>query len=263
VRLRGFFISTKATADGCIITLMLILNRDQVRRVDRLAIDELGITGVVLMENAGRTCAKVLLDRLGVPPASVQDAGETPAVRSRVAILCGGGNNGGDGYVIARHLHNAGVEVKVYSAVDPAKLTGDALINRRIVEKMDLPRAEIVSAAQLADAEREWAGAALLVDALLGTGFSGEMRPPMAAVIAACNRLHAAGKPVVAVDLPSGLDCDTGKPAAETIRADTTVTFVARKPGFLIPGAEVYSGEVIVAGIGVPPELIARCQKVP
>lgn len=228
---------------------MQALTREQVRQVDRLAIQELGIPGVVLMENAGCRAAEVVLDvlrdRCGLEP----EAG-------RVVVLCGGGNNGGDGYVIARHLHNQGVAVTVFGVTDPARLTGDAAVNHSICEKMGLAVCRIDSDEQLHGAAQAWSDAHIVVDALLGIGFTGTVRPQMAAVIERCNAVE--GPKIVAVDVPSGLDCDTGQPSNAMIRADVTVTFVAPKPGFGMASARPYVGEVIVADIGVPPALIDR-----
>jgi NAD(P)H-hydrate epimerase len=219
------------------------LTRAQVREVDRRAIEDYGIPGIVLMENAGGNAASLVL-------------GWTPTGRT-VAIVCGRGNNGGDGFVIARHLFNAGVGVELFLACDPRQLTGDAATNARIAEKMAL-------ATQLFDTpERiERAGAALgragvIVDAILGTGFSGQVRSPLDAAIEAINRAGAGGGAmVVAVDLPSGLDCDTGVPSNATVRAGHTITFVARKAGFAASGAAAYTGEVHVAAIGAPRTLV-------
>lgn len=223
------------------------MTRDQVRGVDRLAIQTLGISGVVLMENAGRNAAATILELLRlkhhVDPAA-----------ARVVILCGGGNNGGDGYVIARHLHNARVSVIVHPVIDPAQLTGDAAINYAICQRIGLDIVPILDADSLAAAARLWPQAHVVVDALLGTGFTGVVRPHLVSAIDCCNRLS--GPTVVAVDVPSGLDCDTGKPSNATIRADVTVTFVANKVGFTRPDAQPWVGEVVVADIGTPPELI-------
>jgi NAD(P)H-hydrate epimerase len=219
---------------------MLALSREQVRRVDRLAIEQLGLPGVVLMENAGRAVAAETLKLLAREPASAS-----------AAILCGGGNNGGDGYVIARHLHNAGMKVLVCHAAEAAKRGGDAAVFRGVVEKMRLPGLDILDAAQLSAAEEELRKADVIVDALLGTGFHGEMHPHLASIVRLCNAL---GKKIVAVDVPSGLDCDTGQAADPTIRADLTVTFVAWKKGFLTLEAQPYLGRVVVASIGTPPE---------
>ncbi len=226
-----------------------LLSRDQVRRVDRLAIEELGIPGIVLMENAGRNAAGVIFDLL------CDELALDPA-KARVAVLCGGGNNGGDGYVIARHLHNRGVSVRVYTTVDPATLKGDAAVNHTICAKMGLPIERITTAQQVATHAQGWSGAHVVVDALLGTGFRGEVRAHLADVIKRCNAL--AGPKVVAIDLPSGLDCDTGGPSNATVQADVTVTFVAPKIGFDAPSATRYVGRVVVADIGTPPGLIDR-----
>jgi len=222
------------------------LTRAQVRDVDRRAIEEFGMPGVLLMENAGRNAAeearKMLVDGSNL--------------RS-VVILCGGGNNGGDGYVIARHLRNWGLTVSLYATTPLEKLSGDAAINARIWQKMNGHSRPLETAADLAAASPAWSRTGLIVDALLGTGFSGELRPHLAAVIAAANRASAdAGIPILAIDLPSGLDCDTGAPANPTIRADTTVTFVAQKIGFRFPQAQELLGRVVVCDIGAPASLI-------
>ncbi len=223
------------------------MTRDQVRQVDRLAIQTLGIPGVVLMENAGRNTAATVLELL-------RQKHRIEPTAARAVILCGGGNNGGDGYVIARHLHNARVSVVVHPVVDPAQLTGDAAINYTICQKIGLDIVPILNADALAAAARLWPQAHVMVDALLGTGFTGIVRPHLASVIDCCNRIS--GPTVVAVDVPSGLDCDTGMPSNATIRAHVTVTFVANKVGFTQPEAQRWVGEVVVADIGTPPELI-------
>jgi NAD(P)H-hydrate epimerase len=220
----------------------LPMTRQAVREVDRLAIEQYGIPGVILMENAGRGAAQAILGLLDDPG------------RSRVAIVCGAGNNGGDGFVIARHLHNAHVEVVIYLTVDPTRLTGDARVNYEIVRRMNLPIRPLTTPEQLGDAVEVLGRSHVIVDAILGTGFSGQVRPPLDAVIARINGLK--GPKVVAVDLPSGLDCDTGSPSNATISADLTVTFVAPKAGFTQPAASPYVGRVVVVDIGVPRELV-------
>jgi len=222
------------------------LTRAQVREVDRRAIEDFGMPGVLLMENAGRNAAeearKMLVDASNL--------------RSAV-ILCGGGNNGGDGYVIARHLRNWGLSVSLYATTSLEKLTGDAAINARIWQKMKGHSRPLETPDDLNAASSTWSRTGLIIDALLGTGFSGALRPHMAAVIAAANRASAdAGIPILAIDLPSGLDCDIGTPADPTIRADTTVTFVAQKIGFRSPQAKEHLGRVVVCDIGVPASFI-------
>ncbi len=186
------------------------------------------------MENAGRNVA----DRL----CALGIAGP-------IVICCGKGNNGGDGFVVARHLDLRGHEVRVLLFADPADLRGDAALNYEVIRRSDVP---IVRAAT-ADVPSHLHLCAWIVDALLGTGATGELRPPLDAVIEAIN---ASGLPVLAIDLPSGLDCDTGQAARHTVRAAQTCTFVAAKPGFSVAGAQRYTGQVQVVDIGAPRKLV-------
>lgn len=220
------------------------LSRDQARAFDAAAMRHLGLPGAVLMENAGRGAAEHILHRFGLGPSEVIPG-------TRAVVLCGGGNNGGDGYVVARHLHIAGLGVELYSTVGRERLGGDAAMNRDAAALLGLEVRSIEDAESLARADERWSGAGVLVDGLLGTGFQGELREPLAAVLRAANAAQVGRR--VSLDLPSGLDCDTGKAADPTFRADLTVTFVARKRGFDAPGAEAWTGRVVVAGIGVPP----------
>jgi NAD(P)H-hydrate epimerase len=215
-----------------------MLDRKQVREVDRRAVAEYGLSGLVLMENAGRGVADKLC-QLGVD--------------GLVLICCGKGNNGGDGLVIARHLDLRRLPVKVLLFADATELTGDAAVNFHIVQKCGVPIEVVLDPVDTARLDREFAPAEWIVDALLGTGATGEPRPPYDRAIA---RINASGKPIVAVDLPSGLDCDTGQPAANTIRAAHTCTFVAAKPGFFAVGADQFTGQVHVLDIGAPRKLV-------
>jgi NAD(P)H-hydrate epimerase len=214
------------------------LTREQSRQVDRVATEEFGLSGLVLMENAGRGVADVLCG-LGITG---------PAV-----ICCGKGNNAGDGFIVARHLDLRGHAVRVLLWADPEELTGDAETNFQILKKTSAP---IEIFGNRHDPERLaklLADAAWIVDALLGTGARGEPRPPLDSVI---DQLNAAPAPKLAVDLPSGLDCDTGIAARHTIRAAQTCTFVAAKPGFFTPGAGKYVGRLHVLDIGTPRQVI-------
>ncbi len=204
----------------------MILTRDQVRAIDRRAIEEFGVPGVVLMENAGRGAAEVLLS-LGA--------------RGPILICCGKGNNGGDGFVVARHLENRGLIVRVLLFAKPEELAGDAATNYEILRRSGVPM-EVRAGPPLGSAE--W-----IIDALFGTGLAGAVRPPFDAVIAAIN---ASGAKVLAVDIPSGLDCDSGQPLGPTVRADHTVTFVAQKKGFENPASHPWVGTVHVVDIGAP-----------
>ena len=222
-----------------------VLNREQVRRVDRLAIERYGMTGLVLMENAGRGAAE-LIAGLGL-------ANGDP--RRPIVIGCGPGNNGGDGLVIARHLDNCGLAVRLLLFGDVAKLTPDAKANYEIARLAGLPIEAFAAPLDPTQLAASLSGATCLVDALLGTGSHGEPRPPFDRVIETFN---AHGVPIVAIDVPSGLDCDTGAAASRTIRAVHTITFVAAKPGFLVPEAAPYVGRLHVVDIGVPRALLAE-----
>ena len=210
------------------------------RQVDRLAVERYRISGPVLMENAGRNAAEIIRR-------------EFPQVQA-ATIVCGTGNNGGDGCVIARHLHNAGWAIRLLMTGDASRMTQDTGANFAIVEAMGLDR--LVS--EDPDEQKRYLDAgpadAVVVDALLGTGFQGTVRPPTDQLIEWINEVESSG--IVAVDVPSGLDCDGGRPSNATIRASVTVTFVARKMGFAAPGSRAYSGKVFVANIGTPPALI-------
>ncbi len=220
-----------------------VLTREQSRLVDRLAAEEYGFSGLVLMENAGRGVADVLCG-LGL-------AGP-------VVVCCGKGNNAGDGFVLARHLDLRGHPVRVLLWAEPEELTGDAAANYRILAKTDVPIEVFGAAHDAGRLAKLLAGAAWIVDALLGTGARGEPRPPLGAVI---DQLNAAAARRLAIDLPSGLDCDTGQPAGHTIRAEATCTFAAAKAGFFAPGAAEYVGRLHVLDIGVPGKLIETARE--
>jgi NAD(P)H-hydrate epimerase len=217
----------------------LHLTREQVREIDRRAIEELGIPGIVLMENAGRGCVNVL-KRLGI--------------NGPVLILCGRGNNAGDGFVIARHLFVRGYECRVLLLASTDSICGDAKTNFNALVKLRIPHADLSHLAGDYEAlvsalDDHGTGAAWVVDAMLGTGAQGEPRSPFDVAIDWMNG-HAGHR--LAVDVPSGLDCDSGKPATHTVRADHTCTFVAQKVGFRAPEAHAYLGQVHVLDIGVP-----------
>jgi NAD(P)H-hydrate epimerase len=218
----------------------VLMSRDEVRAVDAWAINEVGVPGVVLMENAGRSCAELIGEKLG-------DVG-----KRKVVIFCGTGNNGGDGYVIARHLLNSGYEVVVVICGDYEKIRGDAKINLDILNKLGqaIERVDPKGEAIAARVKELCEGADMIVDGLFGTGLAGELRGGYRELIEGINEQNC---PILAVDIPSGLDCDTGEPLGAAIKADYTVTFVAAKKGFAKPAARKYTGEVYVASIGVEP----------
>lgn len=216
----------------------VVLTRDQVREVDRRAIDDYGLIGLVLMENAGRNAAS-LLQQLGID--------------GPVAVCCGKGNNGGDGFVIARYLENAGVTITVLMAVPSSVLTGDAAVNFRILKRAGTRIVEPTDDNPTSAWSHELAQVDWVVDALLGTGLQGGVRQPYLSAIATINNSR---RKVFAVDLPSGMDCDTGQPLGGCVRATHTATFVAAKPGFQTLKGSQLTGEVHVLDIGVPRRLL-------
>lgn len=209
---------------------------EQMREFDRLAVEEFGIPSIVLMENAGRHVADavrtLLCDSTG-----------------RVAIIAGKGNNGGDSFVAARHLRDEGVRVSVLLLCNPADVKGDARINLDILLRTGTSITPVKSPDDL---RLHFLESDLLVDAIFGTGLRGDITGLTAEVIELMNSSH---RPIVSVDLPSGLDADTGKVWGTCIDASQTVTFALPKLGLVTyPGASKV-GELIVGEIGIPHEL--------
>jgi NAD(P)H-hydrate epimerase len=220
----------------------VVMTRDEVRAFDSWAINTLGIAGVVLMENAGRSCAELIKEKL---------AGLT---QPKVCIFCGTGNNGGDGYVITRHLLNSGFQATVVLCGDKNKIKGNAKTNLDILERMGQPVEQLnIADEDIPERIRNLAaGADMLVDGLFGTGLSGQLSNEYKQLLESINAQNC---PILAVDIPSGLDCDSGQPLGAAIRANYTVTFVAVKKGFVASSsASQYTGEIFIASIGVEPE---------
>ena len=192
----------------------------QCRELDRLAIEEFGISGNILMERAGEAAFHVLRD--------------TWPEAKHIGVLCGIGNNGGDGYVIARLAHEHQLDVTVLQVGDAARLQGDALAA--------LQRLEGVDVTPISYAEQDLAQFDVVVDALLGTGLSGEVRNPF---MLAINAINQCPKPVLAVDVPSGLNADTGMPCGLAVQADCTITFIGLKQGLLTGEAADYCGRIV------------------
>lgn len=213
-----------------------LLSAAAMRELDRRAIQERGIPGEVLMEAAGKACVQAVRELL-------------PGERTgRVLVVCGRGNNGGDGLVAARHLHQGGCAVEVFLLGDPVALRGDAALNRDRWQGLGQPIRSVRAAADLP--AESIASADVVVDAIFGTGLDKPVRGLESEIIRALN---AAGRPVVAADLPSGVSADTGAILGEAVRARLTVTFGHLKPGLLFyPGAAL-AGAVRVADIGLPP----------
>jgi len=221
---------------------MRILTADAMREVDRSAIERLGIPSLVLMENAA----------LGVVDALGEAAGAIGAAES-AAVFCGPGNNGGDGLAIARHLSVRGWEVKIFLASGGRALSADAAAQLAICRKMELPLEELATED---DARAALAAAAeydLILDALFGTGLTRPLSGIFAVLAEGINDLE---RPVVAVDLPSGLDASRAALIGPHVRADLTVTFAAPKVAHVLTPAAGAVGELVVTDLGIPPRLI-------
>ena len=218
-----------------------VMSRQEARAFDAYAIETLAIPGAVLMENAGRGAVEVICGPLGLGRIE------------RAVIFCGAGNNGGDGFVMARHLFNRGCGVQVVLCADPARLRGDACINYAICSRMHIPIVHLeVNEAGLLKAVRTFtAGYNVIIDALFGTGLKGELAEPFIRLVSCLNVQNV---PIVAVDIPSGLDCDTGLPLPVSIKAVATITFAGLKQGFVqTPESRTATGRVFVASIGAEP----------
>ncbi|RDV83254.1 NAD(P)H-hydrate dehydratase [Ammonifex thiophilus] len=221
---------------------MRLVTAAEMREIDRRAMEEYGIPSIVLMENAGRWVAQVVASRLG------RVAGK------RVVVLCGRGNNGGDGLVAARHLWQQGAQVKVFLAAEPESLRGDALTNATIWRRLGQDFYPLLSPTGPQAFKLAIARADAVIDALYGTGFRGELPPEIRPVVEALN---ASGRFVVAVDIPSGLEADTGQVRGVAVVAHVTVTFGLPKLGLVLEPGVRYVGELLVADISLPLPLIA------
>ncbi|HVK63074.1 MAG TPA: NAD(P)H-hydrate epimerase, partial [Polyangium sp.] len=248
-----------------------VLTRAQMRAFDKYAIESCHVPGVVLMENAGRGAADVLSAMIearrrhtpsretdaisararSFPVRHVQSPGQpaTYPLEARVVVVCGTGNNGGDGFVVARHLYARGAEVEVYLAGKSEKVMGDARINHDAYIDLGGRFFELPEGAGLGPLHTALARADFVIDALFGTGLDRPITGHLADVIAVLN--DAAAR-CVALDIPSGLDADSGAPLGIAVRADDTVTFGHLKIGMLTPEGARLAGNVHVVDLGVP-----------
>ena len=220
---------------------MRVLNTQQMREADRRTIDEIGIPAIVLMENAGRQAVAAM------------EAAFDDLATSHVGVLCGRGNNGGDGFVIARTLVQRGVETSVFLLGSVADVRGDARTNLEVLGRIGLTVVEITNAQEWELHFSEISRCELLVDAILGTGFHGQLSGLLETVVADVNGL---GVPVVAIDLPTGVSADTADVEGEAIEASMTVTLAAPKIPLVLPPADSHSGDLVIADIGIPLPLL-------
>ncbi len=220
---------------------MRVLNTQQMREADRRTIEDIGIPSVVLMENAGRQAV-----------AAMEAAFEGIA-QSRVGVLCGLGNNGGDGFVVARTLVQRGIDTMVFLLGSVSQVRGDARINLEILGQIGLTVVEVTDAQEWELHFTEVSECDLLVDAILGTGFHGPLTGLLETVVADVNDLAV---PVVAIDLPTGLSADSHETNGDAIVAAMTVTLAAPKIPLVLPPADKHAGDLVIADIGIPLPLI-------
>jgi NAD(P)H-hydrate epimerase len=219
---------------------MRVLNSAQMREADRRTIQEIGIPSLVLMENAGRQVVAAV-------EAIYSDLSE-----KHVGVLCGRGNNGGDGFVVARTLLQRGVDVSVFLFARVGDVRGDARTNLDVLGRLGLTVVEIADSQSWELHASEVSACTLLVDAIFGTGLNAPLSGLLETVVADVN---ASGIPVVAIDLPSGLSADSHEPVGDSIEAATTVALGAPKLPLVLPPAETRAGDIVIADIGIPAEV--------
>ena len=220
---------------------MRILNAAQMREADRCTIEDIGIASIVLMENAGRQVVAAM------------EAAYGAELEGRVGILCGRGNNGGDGFVVARTLVQRGVDTLVFVIGTVADVRGDARTNLDILGRLGVTVVEISDGQTWELHVSEIAQCSLIVDAMFGTGLTSALGGMMETVVA---DLNASEVPVVSIDLPSGLSADTPQLIGVCIDASMTVTLGAPKLPLVLPPGETHAGDIVIADIGIPGDVI-------
>ena len=218
---------------------MRTITARQSRQIDRKAAVKYGMPVLLLMENAGRAVAEEAVKNIKNKNAPV-------------AVLCGKGNNGGDGFAAARHFLSGGINVKVFLAGKISDVANEAGVNLGILRQLKQKIVE-VNVSNLVSVKKQILRSGLIIDALLGVGLSGEVSGIYRDLIEAVN---LAGAYKVSVDIPSGLDADSGRVLGACVRADKTVTFLAKKRGMVCRSAQKYCGMVVVKGLGIPAEML-------
>jgi NAD(P)H-hydrate epimerase len=219
---------------------MYLVTAEEMREMDRQTIESFGIPGRILMENAGRGATRVLQE----------DFAEL--ARKRVAVVAGPGNNGGDGFVIARYLSHKGINVKVFLLAQHKKVKGDAAANLALLAPLGVPVIEMPDQTAFTKQKTALHHQDLWIDAIFGTGLNSDVKGYFKEVI---NFINGSGKPVFAVDIPSGLNSDTGQPCGTCIQAQVTATFAFAKTGHILYPGAVYVGKLEIIDIGIPPHI--------
>lgn len=212
---------------------MKYLSVEEARDIDRRATELYGIPAIVLMENAGRIVAEETI-KLFKPGL----------VKPVVSVICGSGNNAGDGFVAARYLFNRGISVNVFALKDFEDYKGDALVNLSIAGKLNIPAA-VIHGPEIKGLEK----CDIIIDAVFGTGIAGKVKERYKSII---DSINDSERSVLSVDIPSGMDGNTGEPLGACVKAGLTVTMGYMKKGFLNPGSKKYTGNIVVADIGYP-----------
>ncbi len=226
-----------------------VVSAAQMRGMDEAAITRYHIPRLLLMEHAGEAVARIVKHLLNAPGGR--------SARTRVAVCCGSGYNGGDGLCAAWHLAHDGYATRAMLAGRIEDLPDEPAVYARILRALKIPCLELEQRSDLAEMMDDLKGSHMVVDALLGIGLRGPVRPLHARLIDAINR---SGRPVVAVDIPSGLDADSGLPLGCAVEADVTVTFGAVKQGLVRPSAGRYVGRLLVEDIGIPRAVLPRAR---
>ena len=222
---------------------MRYITAQEMQELDRRAIKEFGIPAIILMENAGQKASEVALDML--PDKKKQ----------RVVCICGKGNNGGDGFVCCRHLINNNIDTDIFLIGNPSELKGNAKINYKILNNLGKTIRILKNRNDLVSLKSKLKKAHLIIDAIFGIGLSGRVKEPYRSII---NLINQAQQPILAIDVPSGLDATAGNVLGVCVRAAKTVTFASPKRGFAKNDGPLYVGELIIVDISIPGVLLTQ-----
>jgi len=220
-----------------------IVSAEEMRQIDQRAIDKYGIPGLVLMENAGWRVVQVVEQIL------------ESVVGKKVTIFAGKGNNGGDAFVVARHLRNMGAQVKILVTCEPTEISGDAKVNLEILEKIDLKVYHLLNANSLNIVKVALISTDLVIDGIFGTGFKGVVNKYMGKIFDLINQCE---KPIVSIDIPSGVEANTGKVLGPCVKANHTVTMALPKIGLLLEPGASFTGNLYIGDISIPEEAITE-----